>query len=136
MWCGCAGSGGRKRTCAVAHRVVPNVFAHTLLILKAQLELVDGEDEGAPIEDVNVPCEEPYACGWETCNSGGAVTEWAMSTGGTFPNGRFVDSCGDNVDLWDFLGRYIVIDTLSSSHLRIRRLGLTTAGPVRTATSR
>lgn len=54
-----------------------------LLILMAQLELVVGEDEGAPIEDVNVPRDEPYACGWETCN------------------------------LWDFCGRYIVIDASS-----------------------
>ncbi|GDX79448.1 hypothetical protein LBMAG42_12590 [Deltaproteobacteria bacterium] len=81
--------------------------------LSASLELVQGVDESTTIEDVNVPRTEPYECGWETCNPGGPVTDWVLSTGGTFPNARLVDTCGDEVDLWDFWGRYLVIDASS-----------------------
>ncbi len=78
--------------------------------LVAELSLVQGVDPGVSIADVDVPREEPYACGWPTCNPGGPAPSWTLTTGGVLPNGRFFDTCGDEVDLWDFWGRYLVID--------------------------
>lgn len=83
------------------------------LRLAARVKLVASVDESTEIHDVNVPREAPYACGWSACNPGGPVTDWVLATGATLPNARLLDTCGEEVDLWDFWGRYLVIDASS-----------------------
>lgn len=56
---------------------------------------------------------EPYACGWPLQSPGGPVLSWDAVAGETFPNVRLRDQCGEDVDLWDFRGRYVVLDSAS-----------------------
>lgn len=56
---------------------------------------------------------EPYACGWPLQSPGGPVPTWAPAVGEIFPNARLRDTCGEEVDLWDFRGRYVVLDAAS-----------------------
>lgn len=65
------------------------------------------------VEDPRVPREEPYACGWPTMNPGGPVERWVIAEGEVLPNARLMDACTEQVDLWDFRGRYLVIDAAS-----------------------
>lgn len=74
-------------------------------------DFVLSESADVVIEDVGVPRDEAYACGWEQCNPGGPVSSYELTTGGIFPNARLTDSCGERVDLWDFWGRYVVFDS-------------------------
>lgn len=80
-------------------------------VLQAAGEFVASETSSVLIEDVGVPRQEAYGCGWEQCNPGGPTESYELTTGGIFPNARLTDSCGDQVDLWDFWGRYIVFDS-------------------------
>lgn len=65
------------------------------------------------LPDPRVPRTEPYACGWPTLNPGGEVPTWVATDGEVFPNARLRDPCGEDVDLWDFRGRYVVLDAAS-----------------------
>lgn len=83
------------------------------MVLTGTVELVRGESETVWVEDVAAPREEPYACGWPQCSPGGPSPTLTLSTGGVLPDERFTDTCGDEVALWDFWGRYLVIDASS-----------------------
>jgi hypothetical protein len=56
------------------------------------------------------PRAAAYACGWECEDPGDLVGVAPLALGETIPNGRFRDQCGEQVDLWDFHGSYLVID--------------------------
>ena len=56
------------------------------------------------------PRAEPYACGWECEDPGDLVGVSPLTLGEVIPRGRFRDQCGEDVDLWDFHGSYLVID--------------------------
>ena len=68
-------------------------------------------DPGQQLEDPYVPRTEPYACGWPTDNPGDLDTPWIASLGAVFPTAVLEDECGELVNLWDFHGRYLVIDS-------------------------
>jgi len=51
-----------------------------------------------------------YAGGWPRDDPGTLVASEVLEVGSTFPNARLSDQCGDTVDLWDFHGRWLVID--------------------------
>ena len=72
-----------------------------------------GERSDTPIEDEDVPRETPYAGGWPLCNPGGPSPTYTLAAGVTLPNARLVDQYGDAVDLWDFWGSYVVLDSSS-----------------------
>jgi len=52
----------------------------------------------------------PYGCGWECNDPGTLELDYTLEIGGTLPNVRLDDACGEAVDLWDFYGSYIVLD--------------------------
>lgn len=56
---------------------------------------------------------EPYACGWPQNNPGGPNASWDVAIGEPFPNVRLDDQCDEPVDVWDFLGFYLVVDASS-----------------------
>lgn len=53
----------------------------------------------------------PYACGWPQEDPGTLVLDYELVEGGTFPNVRLVDQCGDKLALWDLYGRWLVMTT-------------------------
>ena len=53
----------------------------------------------------------PYACGWPQEDPGDLVQDYELVEGGTFPNVRLVDQCGDKLALWDLYGRWLVMTT-------------------------
>jgi thiol-disulfide isomerase/thioredoxin len=65
------------------------------------------------VSDPQDPRQEPYTCGWPLFNPGGPNTSWELRDGEVFPNFRLQDQCDDPVSLWDFRGRYVVIDASS-----------------------
>lgn len=83
------------------------------LLLSASGAFTAGVSEEETVDDPARPRAEPYACGWPLMSPGGPVTDWTIHDGGVLPNGRFEDACGEGVDLWDFRGRYVVIDASS-----------------------
>ena len=70
-----------------------------------------GSRDDVTIGDVDVPIPGESACGWPDCNPGGPNASFVLATGSTFPNARLVDQCEEPVDVWDFWGRYLVIDS-------------------------
>jgi hypothetical protein len=81
--------------------------------LAATGSIVFGETSDTWVADVNVPREEPYTGGWPQCNPGGEPTDYLLVDGDVLPNARLVDQHGEAVDLWDFWGRYLVVDSSS-----------------------
>jgi hypothetical protein len=81
------------------------------MILAASGELTVAESPDVLLADVTGARTEPYACGWTLNNPGGPNSAWTVANGERFPNVRLDDQCGDSVDLWDFLGHYLVIDS-------------------------
>lgn len=72
------------------------------------------EDPDTLIPEHFGPRSDVYSCGWE-CNDPGGLTGVApMAPGATIPAGRFQDQCGDMVDLYDFYGSYLIIDSSQS----------------------
>ncbi len=80
-------------------------------VLSASLTLTEGEST-TWLEDPLVPRSEDYACGWSTCSPGGP-SPTALETGALLPNERFTDVCGEEYELWDAWGRYVVLDASS-----------------------
>lgn len=72
------------------------------------------DDPETLIVDDSQPRTTPYAAGWEQNDPGDLVSTFPPALGETFPNVRLMDQCGDPVDLWDFHGSYLVLD--SSQH--------------------
>jgi len=66
------------------------------------------------LEDPFGPRAGPYACGWECNDPGGLTNGYRPTVGDVLPNGRFRDSCGEMVELWDFHGSWLILD--SSQH--------------------
>lgn len=81
--------------------------------LSATGHFTQATSESVLVEDPRAPHTEPYACGWPLMNPGGPVESWAIVDGGVLPNARLMDACTERVDLWDFRGRYLVIDASS-----------------------
>ncbi len=67
------------------------------------------------VEDPAGARTTPYRCGWPEFSPGGPVQGWSAALGATFPNARLRDVCGEGVDLWDFRGRYVVVDAASTN---------------------
>jgi len=71
----------------------------------------DGFTDADELECVSDPLDENeycYACGWEH-NDPGTYESQGNSIGDTAANSVLVDQCGDEVDLWDFTGKYYLI---------------------------
>jgi hypothetical protein len=66
------------------------------------------------LEDIRQPRPGPYRCGWPTDNPGDLETDWVMAMDATLPTAWLEDECGELVDLWDFYGRYIILDSTQS----------------------
>ncbi len=71
-----------------------------------------GEGTGT-VDDPTGARTEPYACGWPTESPGGAVSTYTFELGSLFPDAKLLDACEERVALWDFRGRYLVIDASS-----------------------
>ncbi len=57
------------------------------------------------------PRTEPYACGWE-CNDPGTLEgSYPLVPDAVLPNFRMRDQCGEMVDIHDFYGSYLVLDS-------------------------
>lgn len=63
------------------------------------------------LEDPWAPRTEPYACGWPQNDPGTLTLDYTLTEGGTFPNVRLKDQCGDDLALWDLYGSYLIIDS-------------------------
>ena len=63
------------------------------------------------LPDPWAPRQTAYAAGWPQDDPGTLTLDYDLEVGSTFPNARMVDQCGDAVDLWDFHGRWLVIDS-------------------------
>jgi hypothetical protein len=81
--------------------------------LTAAGELTLGVRDDIAVIDVNGARTEPYTCGWPMNNPGGPNSGWTLADGDVFPNLRLDDQCGEPMDLWDFRGYYLVIDSSS-----------------------
>ena len=68
-------------------------------------------DEQTELENPLQPRSEPYACGWPLNNPGDLETDWVLAMDAVFPTAWLEDECGEIVDLWDFYGSYLVIDS-------------------------
>ena len=68
-------------------------------------------DPTTPLTDPFGPRAAPYACGWE-CNDPGTLSgAYPLAPGAVMPNFRLDDQCGEGVDIHDFYGSYIVLDS-------------------------
>lgn len=83
------------------------------MVLAAAGALTLGVSADSLITDVTGARTQPYTCGWTLNNPGGPNSSWNVATGAPFPNVRLNDQCDEPVDLWDFLGHYLVIDSSS-----------------------
>ncbi len=79
--------------------------------LSATGSFVTGERADVEIPDLSAALDTASSCGWPMCNPGGPTESYVLATGSTFPNARLVDQCDEQVDIWDFWGRYLVIDS-------------------------
>ncbi len=66
-------------------------------------------------DDPTLPLTEPSACGWPRNNPGGPNSSYVLADGEIFPNVRLEDQCDAEVDLWDFRGRYLIIDMAATN---------------------
>ncbi len=69
------------------------------------------KDPGTQIANPWVPRTAPYDCGWPLGNPGTLTTDFVLAEDATFPTAWLEDPCGELVDLWDFTGRYLVLDS-------------------------
>ncbi len=81
------------------------------MVLAATGELSVTPSEDLWIADVTGARTEPYTCGWPLNSPGGDNPTWTVADGTIFPNLRLEDQCAEAVDLWDFRGYYLVIDS-------------------------
>ncbi len=66
------------------------------------------------LDDPWAPRAEPYACGWECEDPGDLELDYTLAVGDVVPNVRLRDACGEQVDLWDFYGSWLVLDSSQS----------------------
>ncbi|MCB9780074.1 MAG: redoxin domain-containing protein [Alphaproteobacteria bacterium] len=81
------------------------------MVLSASGSMTFSIDEDQLLPDPFPERTEPYACGWPTADPGTLTLDYELAIGGTLPNARFVDQCGEKLALWDLYGRWLVIDT-------------------------
>lgn len=75
-------------------------------------DFLEGEVDGT-VDDPDGARTEPYTCGWPLFSPGGPTERYDAALGEVLPNARLEDTCAERVDLWDFRGRYVVIDASS-----------------------
>ena len=68
-------------------------------------------DEETVLEDPFGPREEPYSCGWPNNNPGNLSTTNLLAEGAVIPTALLEDRCGEMVNLWDFFGSWVILDT-------------------------
>ena len=73
-----------------------------------------GEDDAHVYPDPWGPRSNAYTCEWECNDPGDLAADYELVLGNTIPNARLEDACGESVDLWDFYGSYLVIDSSQS----------------------
>ena len=81
------------------------------LFLAAEGSATVSLDEGTPLVDPYAVRTHAYSCGWPTDNPGDLQTDWLLAEDATFPTAALEDECGELVNLWDFHGRYLVVDS-------------------------
>lgn len=84
------------------------------VVLAAAGTMAWAPDPATELTEYLGPRTAPYACGWECNDPGDLVGVDPMAPGETIPPGRFEDQCGDMVDLYDFYGSYLIIDSSQS----------------------
>lgn len=82
--------------------------------LAASGDIAWATDPETLIEEPFGPRGEPYACGWECNDPGSLGGEYPLAPAEVVPNARFTDQCGEGVDLHDFYGSYVVLDSAQS----------------------
>ncbi len=83
-------------------------------LLTAEGTLTMAESADVVLTDPRIARSAAYACGeWPLCSPGGDVPTWTLTTGEIFPNVRLRDQCDESVDIWDFAGRWLVIEASS-----------------------
>ncbi len=69
-------------------------------------------DEDSLIEDPWSPRENATSsCGWPRNNPGNLELDYTLADGSIVPNVRSEDQCGEAVELWDFYGSWLVLDS-------------------------
>ena len=81
------------------------------LMLEAEGRLTAHTEPEVLLADPLAPRDGAYACGWPQAEPEGLESDYRLETGGIFPNGAFVDACGEDVRIWDLAGRYLVIES-------------------------
>jgi hypothetical protein len=82
-----------------------------MMVLAAAGTIAAGVADDTLLADATGARTEPYACGWPMNSPGGPNPTWDVSDGEVFPNLRLDDQCGEPMDLWDFRGFYLVVDS-------------------------
>ncbi len=69
-------------------------------------------DADTLLEDPMAPRENTSSsCGWPRSNPGDLVGTMPLALGEVMPNVRLEDQCGEPADLWDFFGRWLILDS-------------------------
>ncbi len=85
-----------------------------LMALRATGTILWEADPSTQIEEAFGPRATAYACGWE-CNDPGTLDgTYPLAPGEVLPNFRLDDQCGEAVDIHDFYGSYVVLDSAQS----------------------
>ncbi len=79
--------------------------------LSAAGEATISLEESVRLPDLEPPRTDPYACGWPLGNPGTLSTDYVLALDATFPRAWLEDACGELVDVWDFHGSYLVVDS-------------------------
>ena len=66
------------------------------------------------VEEPYGPRADAYACGWECNDPGGLGGSYPLAPDAVLPNFRMRDQCGELVDIHDFYGSYLVLDSAQS----------------------
>lgn len=85
-----------------------------IMLLSATGTMSWTSDDETQVDEPFGPRADAYACEWECNDPGDLELDYALAEGGTMPNVRLNDQCGEAVDLWDFHGSYLVLDTSQS----------------------
>ena len=85
-----------------------------VLTLSALGSLSMETDSTTLLDDPYGPRASAYACGWPCNDPGDLEMDHDLAIGSVLPNVRLDDQCGEAVELWDFYGKYLVIDSSQS----------------------
>ena len=81
------------------------------MVLSATATITYTVDEDTLLTDPWAERTTDYACGWPRNNPGDLVLDYTLAEGSTFPDVRLEDQCGDQLELWDLYGHYLILDT-------------------------